>query len=104
MPIYVYKCPLGHTTEFLKLKATEKEPTYCKHLTTRKQLNGQIETFECGLPLEKQIVPVAWKYTKGKNPLWPPPGPPSDPTPLPDEIVSEETLRRDRKKRKEDEK
>ena len=87
MPIYCYECPEGHETEFLKLRKKEKEPKFCEHQVTRVQhRTKQAETFECGLPLTKKIVPSNWGYTKGKNPNWPQ-SPESDPTPLPDETV-----------------
>ena len=72
MPIYVYECPVGHQVEFLKLSKSDKEPTVCKKLTTKKQrCSGRYETFACGLPLEKVITGTNWRYTRGKNPLWP---------------------------------
>jgi hypothetical protein len=87
MPIYVYHCPVGHRTEFLKLKKDEEEPKVCRHLTTEVQKRtGQPETFECGLPLEKVVAPTNWKYTRGKNVNWPL-ADPVDPTPQgPDEV------------------
>lgn len=72
MPIYLYTCVRGHTTEFLKLKKSDKPPEYCTKMVTEvQQATGRPETFECGLPLEKQVAVSNWKYTRGKNPLWP---------------------------------
>ena len=72
MPIFVFDCPEGHETEFLKLSKTEKEPKFCEHTTTRKQKRtGKYETFTCGLPLTKTIGGTSWSYVKGKNINWP---------------------------------
>ena len=69
MPIYVYECPEGHRIEFLKLARDEVEPRFCTWAVSRKQdRTGAIETFVCGLPLEKIITGVNWKWTRGKNP------------------------------------
>ena len=72
MPIYVFTCPEGHITEFLKLKKRERVPKYCTEPVTKIQKKtNQPETFECGLPLTKIIAPTNWRYTRGKNRNWP---------------------------------
>ena len=85
MPIYIYECPAGHRTEFLKLKKDEEEPKYCKVYCYQGGLDG-----ECGLPLTKVIAPTNWKYTRGKNPTWPLTDPVEDPRPREDEIIPKE--------------
>ena len=85
MPIYIYICPEGHETEFLKLKAAEEEPEFCGHIVAREQhRSGAVESFPCGLPLEKQVAQSTWRWTRGKNPSWPLTEP-VDPTPGPGE-------------------
>ncbi len=67
MPIYIYSCPTGHETEFLKLSSKEPEPKFCEHI----QYYVAHYSGPCGLPLTKIIAPTNWKYTRGKNISWP---------------------------------
>jgi hypothetical protein len=67
VPIYVYVCPEGHRTEFLKMGKDEKEPTFCN----QPRYYARHHTGPCGLPLTKIIEGTSWKYTRGKNVKWP---------------------------------
>ena len=74
MPIYEYTCPVGHETEILLLKQSDKEPKTCSHNFTRIQERTQrTETYLCGLPLEKKVSVGSWAYARGsdKNKNWP---------------------------------
>ena len=66
MPIYIYSCPVGHTTEFLKL-GQEEEPKFCEQGVNYVGCHSS----ECGLPLTKEVGVSNWQYTRGKNVAWP---------------------------------
>jgi hypothetical protein len=67
MPIFLYECPEGHETEFIKLKKREASPKFCEHPVYH---GRRMDT--CGLPLKKKkFAATNWKFTRGKNPNWP---------------------------------
>ena len=67
MPIFVYECPEGHKTEFLKLKEDDEEPQFCEHIV---YITAHYTDY-CGLPLTKTVPGASLQWKRGKNPNWP---------------------------------
>ena len=67
MPLYVYRCPDGHTTEQIVRIDASDAPTHCPACVRPDEIDCS-----CGKPLRKLLAPVADTFPgadswRGKN-------------------------------------